>query len=953
MLRMMGSNPLQSLNGRRVSISDRVHAYQDILLHQGSAACEHLSQPLAHVLPSVEFGSTSGVQVPCHDGNMQQVQDYLANLVLITSVSKHCICSRRTAWGSTCQRTALNASPADVCADRLCQHKASSYVMAGDLLPGLRYNPTCVVELSDTHGFGLTSDSLAKALPLFCNLRRLNLSRNRLASVCRLGLESMVHLEVFDVSSNLLRDHLSDLGVLFDALPRLVALMLRNNPCMRTRAERMRLMQSMHSLRTVSCTLRYLDSEITMDERVQAWAQATACSPDKLELLKQQALLVLLSPPGVPSGHVEELDLSSRGLRAVEGSLLSPFVSLRRLMLQDNSLRSLAGAQLEQLTSLQVLDLRRNALSDLTHLIRTVEALSNLQQLGVAGNVWQCPPAAETQPISGFAAGEDHGRNSAETGEHKVRGMVLQKLVNRYREDARYPLRFLDDWQIPVQHIVDACRLDSVAGSKLTFVLTVARQMQDCVEMHLSPPGVRVEQLAQLDLSDRELSHVDFSGMPLLESVLLQHNRIDDDALVNSALHKLTRLQHLDVSHNKIQNCDAVGEVIAAGHRAGCLHSVSLSQNPCFPSDDLYAHRVALLASKPVIASLGCAGATLSLLNGSPISVAERVDAVEASLRMLHAASTSARQAKGTYWGRNVLLSALPVASSTLQTECEPSDVDEQNIRDTVEDVRLTLQLELQRCSYGSTALCLSNLHLGSLRALCDYIYLVVLDVRGNEVSKLEPISSLPRLASLDVRDNKVDSTDQGLRALSKCDELRHLFLERMSSDWITFVATALDQYPQPSFAARDTVSTSFTLEVFRRLPALSDCDGDLNPAPLAGFQWTALMHLKRNFGVGPNSITNVDLSDRNIEKQDFYPIRDWLAFLPVTDLNIDQNPLCISIQNYRYVLINDVRTLQRLNGCNITDEERANAFKKVQEMKNDLIYNPPNIDSLKLDNVG
>jgi phosphoribosylformylglycinamidine (FGAM) synthase PurS component len=112
-------------------------------------------------------------------------------------------------------------------------------------------------------------------------------------------------------------------------------------------------------------------------------------------------------------------------------------------------------------------------------------------------------------------------------------------------------------------------------------------------------------------------------------------------------------------------------------------------------------------------------------------------------------------------------------------------------------------------------------------------------------------------------------------------------------------------------------------------------------------------MHLKRNFGVGPNSITNVDLSDRNIEKQDFYPIRDWLAFLPVTDLNIDQNPLCISIQNYRYVLINDVRTLQRLNGCNITDEERANAFKKVQEMKNDLIYNPPNIDSLKLDNVG
>jgi len=954
MLRMMGINPLHSLNGRRVSISDRIHAYQDMLMHQGSAACEHLQQP-PHGLQSVEFGGTGGLHVPSQGGDMQ-VQDYLANLVLITSVSKQCICRGRTARRGqpACHRAGRRTSPADDGFDTLCQHKAGRYVMAGDLLPGLRYDPTCVVELSDTHGFGLTSDSLAKALPLFCNLRRLNLSRNRLVSICRLGLEGMMHLEVLDVSSNLLRDHLSELGVLFDALPRLVALMLRNNPCMRTRAERMRLMQSMQSLRTVSCTLRYLDSEITIDERVQAWAQATTCSPDKLELLKQQALLVLMSPPGVPLGHVEELDLSARGLRAVQGSLLSPYVSLRRLMLQDNAICSLAGANLEQLTSLQVLDLRRNALWDATCLLRTVDALSNLQQLGLAGNVWQCPTAAEFQPTLAPAPDDDHGRNnSPKADELEVRGMVLQKLASRYQEDATYPLRFLDDWQIPIQHIVDACGLDSAASSKLTFGLTVARQMQDCVTMCLLPPDSRLEQLVHLDLSDRELLHVDFSGMPLLESVFLQHNRLDDDALANSALHKLTCLQHLDVSHNQIQNCDAVGEIIAAGHCAGCLHSVSLSHNPCFPSDDLYAHRVALLASTPVIASLGRAGATLNLLNGSPISVAERVDAVEASLRKLHAASTSARHVKGTNWGRSMILSSSHGAGSMLHRECELSVVDEQNIRDTVEDVRLTLQLELHRCSYGSTALCLSNHHLGSLRALCDYIYLVDLDVRANEVRNLEPIASLPRLARLDVRDNKVTSTDEGLRALSQCDELRHLFLERMSSDWSFFIATAADQHPQSSIAARDAASTSFTREVFRRLPALSDCDGDLNPAPFAAFQWTALLHMKRNFGVGPNSIARIDLSDRNIQKQDFYPIRDWLAFLPVTDLNIDQNPLCISIQSYRYVLINDVRTLQRLNGCIITDAERANAFKKVQEMKHDLTYNPPNVDSLKLDNVG
>ena len=124
---------------------------------------------------------------------------------------------------------------------------------------------------------------------------------------------------------------------------------------------------------------------------------------------------------------------------------------------------------------------------------------------------------------------------------------------------------------------------------------------------------------------------------------------------------------------------------------------------------------------------------------------------------------------------------------------------------------------------------------------------------------------------------------------------------------------------------------------------------------------------------------------------------------------------MCISVQSYRYVLINDLRTLETLNGCAITDAERANAFKKVrnpawlsfgrtriayrrcsgrasrlhwhvqqpaaatrkvllredvlrcyaerrspgprchqvEEMKRDLIYNPPNVESLKLDNVG
>ena len=49
--------------------------------------------------------------------------------------------------------------------------------MPQDVLPGRSYDVRCVVELPDIHGFGLTSLSLSKGLPLFTNLRRLNLAR--------------------------------------------------------------------------------------------------------------------------------------------------------------------------------------------------------------------------------------------------------------------------------------------------------------------------------------------------------------------------------------------------------------------------------------------------------------------------------------------------------------------------------------------------------------------------------------------------------------------------------------------------------------------------------------------------------------------------------------------------------------------------------------------------------
>ena len=71
---------------------------------------------------------------------------------------------------------------------------------------------------------------------------------------------------------------------------------------------------------------------------------------------------------------------------------------------------------------------------------------------------------------------------------------------------------------------------------------------------------------------------------------------------------------------------------------------------------------------------------------------------------------------------------------------------------------------------------------------------------------------------------HQVAAADQGLRSLSRCDELRHAYLESMSRDWPSFAAAA-DHLPS---GPRDNCASSFTRAVFRRLPALLDCGDDV-----------------------------------------------------------------------------------------------------------------------------
>lgn len=84
----------------------------------------------------------------------------------------------------------------------------------------------------------------------------------------------------------------------------------------------------------------------------------------------------------------------------------------------------------------------------------------------------------------------------------------------------------------------------------------------------------------------------------------------------------------------------------------------------------------------------------------------------------------------------------------------------------------------------------------------------------------------------------------------------------------------------------------------------LLDCDDAINPAPLADFQWVAVLQLKATLGFGPNAIAEIDVQGQGLGVEAFFLLRDWLAFLPVRSLSVQGNPFCLSFPLYRYAAL-------------------------------------------------
>jgi Leucine-rich repeat (LRR) protein len=644
-----------------------------------------------------------------------------------------------------------------------------------DVLGGSQFDATQITILRQMASHSLRHVDFAA----FVNLEELNLAHNQLGDITKLGIDQLRKLRVLALHNNQIANPLEQVAQFLDGFQRLECVALRNNPCMKSPAERTRLIGLMRSLHKARCSLRVLDTEISIKERVAAWAQLGG-SAEATERLRFEAVMYQRLPPDVPPERIESLDLTDSGMRTVD---ISPYTALTCLLLNGNALTTLVGIGLEAPQRLKVLDLRNNQLSNLVEVAKLVSNLPRLATLGVAGNPWA------TRDKSGY------------------RHALLQLMPQLAERECA--LKVIDEERIGADEII--------AASKSSKLVTTDKHLVRFQVLMLTrvPSGYRPSDITELNLSKAQLDTVDLSACPLLVKLSLARNELK--SLKSANLHRLLRLRALDVSHNQLKDVAEFAAVLALLPRLAVLLWV---QNPLAGSPN---------NATPNAAAPKVSGAKallpLSTLSSSQLSARESLFTKLAARRMgfnnvddVHSVPLVKTRAGITIDVASLPLQVVDGRRVGVDELCEAMKSDKRFKKDDVEDARLNIAVRRAGASRGTVrtldlSFCGFSSSLEALRGLRS---LQSLNLSNNQLTKLEPgwLAPLVELEELDLRNNKFAALKQLLQVLVQaCPSLRVLYVENATKN------------------AKETApGTEYPMKVCAVLRQLESCDGLANP---------------------------------------------------------------------------------------------------------------------------
>ena len=213
-------------------------------------------------------------------------------------------------------------------------------------------------------------------------------------------------------------------------------------------------------------------------------------------------------------------------------------------------------------------------------------------------------------------------------------------------------------------------------------------------------------------------------------------------------------------------------------------------------------------------------------------------------------------------------------------------------------------------------AIRLSNKGIMNITVISLAKQLQFLDISNNRITTLknQGLNRLTNLVTLDIHNNEIESLDDIRESLTDLPRLERLFMVNSTAN------------------KKETETPSLYTEYMAvLLHGLSEIDGYGNPRPLKANQLNALKDIEQLTGWNnPNHIHDIDLSNKKITLRDFPQILIALSALAPHSVDFTGNP-CTSIDKYRFLIIYHVPDVQKIDGTQVSIDQRMNADKSVR----------------------
>lgn len=189
----------------------------------------------------------------------------------------------------------------------------------------------------------------------------------------------------------------------------------------------------------------------------------------------------------------------------------------------------------------------------------------------------------------------------------------------------------------------------------------------------------------------------------------------------------------------------------------------------------------------------------------------------------------------------------------SLQYKCEALEASQSDMR-IVEQLRMQLYLQSNNNNNATKMLHVSGIGLRLMDACSQFTQLEALDLSNNRIQELDMhvFVELRALHTLDLRNNELTNMVHTLMCLCVSHSLRVLHLDKAGAEF----AHGPEHY---------------VLTFFRSMRSLDMIDQVMNPCPLNTVQRQAVLYLQQQYGISPNGLMNIDLTERRMEKGHFW----------------------------------------------------------------------------------